>query len=308
MSSNYLYKMFKASNQAGLEDDILFVKSEAHTMQTFTLFHKNHDAISGMISLLKQNYSLENFTVSIPKREKPSIFNILCSFFGKQDNAKNVRNFTQGSNIEGNGSFHFLTFSPDELLLIKKNSSAAKASLNSFLIYNFHLSVQAHLSEVDFDDWMVPISLYHKITLQNDSGNKVTFVNLKIKKGQKPEDIDEDIKNIISSNQHWRRFLVVNLISLLPEKFLVKAISRNVKKFSRLGVFSNIGAWEVPEASKDIWGFCPPTAHNQLVSCGVMTFNNSLSFTYRTARPDIINDEKMRLVGASLKKRLLDQS
>lgn len=293
---------------AGLEDDILFVKSEAQTIQTFTLFHKNHDAISGMISLLKQNYSLKNFSVSIPKRERPSIFNILCSFFGKQDKAKNVRNFSQGSKIEGNGRFNFLTFSADELLLIKKNSSAAKASLNSFLLYSFHLSIQAHLSEEDFDDWMVPISLYKKITMQNDSGNKVTFFNLKIKKGQRPEDIDEDVKKIISSNRHWRMFLVVSLISLLPEKFLVKAISRNVKKFSRLGVFSNIGAWEVPEASADIWGFCPPTAHNQLVSCGVMTFNNILSFTYRTARPDIINDEKMKLIEASLKKRLLAQS
>jgi hypothetical protein len=131
--------------------------------------------------------------------------------------------------------------------------------------------------------WTVPVNMRGGVRVEPDIANASSLVALLIAPGATSRDVDRALREAIEQNLHWGKWDQVNLMIRFGERALRKKVRQYYAggHASRIGVFSNIGAWKARVASDvGIVGFGPATRMDPIFA-GAITLNGKLSLSMR---------------------------
>jgi hypothetical protein len=131
--------------------------------------------------------------------------------------------------------------------------------------------------------WTVPVNMRGGVRVEPDIANASSLVALPIELTATSRDVDRALRDAIARDLHWGKWDQVNLMIRFGERALRKKVRQYYAggSASRIGVFSNVGAWKarVP-ADVGMLGFGPATRMDPIFA-GAVTLNGKLCLSMR---------------------------
>jgi hypothetical protein len=217
--------------------------------------HRNDDGISALIKTLNQNnLYYEGIFQGLGQRKAPSFWMILKAFIKfRLSMPYKVSSFKKGSAslTQTTEAEDFLDTAETQAVyqLCKKQ----RVYLNAHIIY----CVKEVLKDYMQDNskpmiFMLPINLRAEIIQNDNRGNDVSFIDIKVNKDDSAGDIHRQIISKLKNRMQWGAWLATKMISFIP-KFLHKfALKDYVKNTHRTGLISSIGKWNVEKRNENI--------------------------------------------------------
>lgn len=101
--------------------------------------------------------------------------------------------------------------------------------------------------------WMTPVGFYHGVTRDLPASNRVSFIDIKIKKDSSQHEVQESAKRQLMELHYWGTMMTMKLPQFIG-KFLFKLAAKNMHLFfRRTGTFSNMGEWTIPGIDQKEW-------------------------------------------------------
>ena len=174
-------------------------------------------------------------------------------------------------------------FSESETSDIVKQSKLLGVTVNTLLIHTLDQTIRESLKDKqDVTTWMLPINLRGLVSMQKETMNHSSCINIQINSGDSFDDTHKTIYSAIEKKQHWlnwKGYIAGRWISKKQKRKLLikdKAMSQ-----WNIGCFSNLGVWDSDKKlnALDTWYFTPPVLECQRIGVGCITFQNKLSLT-----------------------------
>lgn len=162
---------------------------------------------------------------------------------------------------------------------IEAAAEARGVSSNSLLLAALDRAVAPRLvRELRPSLWLVPVNMRGAVQAGRDTQNQSSFLPVTVPRDGPPEAVHGEVRRLLAAQVHWAAWAVA---MVLPRWVSRARYTAYVKKYHArsghpwLGTFSNLGAWDVPDAT-DGWVFAPPTARTVPLAAGAVTLRGRL--------------------------------
>lgn len=151
-------------------------------------------------------------------------------------------------------------------------------TVNSFLLKHLDEAVRPGIRKPEARiRWLIPVNLRGDIQCEDDTANHVSGVEVCIAPDDTPEAIQAQIRRRLERGEHRANHLLLMAGGILSHAGKVSYLRKDrAKPVGNIGSFSNLGVWDMDEASGDGWLFCPPVVTGQRLGAGCVTFKGCL--------------------------------
>lgn len=134
------------------------------------------------------------------------------------------------------------------------HSTDPKISVNTKLLHALDVTSQEYLTNGEKPRvWMTPVGLYNGVDRNLPPSNRVSFIDIKIKKESSEFDIQESARRRLMELHYWGTIMTMRLPQIIG-KFLFRLAAKNMHLvFRRTGTFSNMGEWRIPGIDPKEW-------------------------------------------------------
>lgn len=134
------------------------------------------------------------------------------------------------------------------------HKSDTEISINTKLLYALDLASKEFLSSSEKTRvWMTPVGIYNGISRDIEPSNRVSFIDIKIKKDTTQKELQLSAKAQLFELNYWGTILTMKLSTLFGKAPFVFASKYLHLIFRRTGTFSNMGEWKIPSLPKNEW-------------------------------------------------------
>jgi hypothetical protein len=164
----------------------------------------------------------------------------------------------------------------------KKIIAAAKAAgvtVNTYLLFHLNETVSAELTpQGSSKRWMIPVNLRGAITRHAVLPPHMSFLGVDVEREVSLSQLQASINRLKERGYHWGMWVMLHLGRLLGADGMRKDIrKREQQKHGTTGMFSNLGAWDVPGGAS--WIFCPAVTRVYPIGAGAVTVNGRMALT-----------------------------
>jgi len=204
------------------------------------------------------------------------------------------RTWTRGSKVSHRATAGRL-LSADASARVFAAARPASASVTSYLLHGLTEAVVPMIAEPSrFVTWGVPVNMRGPVRIEPDTANASSIMPVKVPRGAEPKAVHAALSRTLADNLHWGKWDQVNAIARLGKPFLRKKVSHYYRTAdpSRIGVFSNVGAWRgqtEPDVGVLVYGM--PTLTEPLFAAA-MTWNGKLTLSLR-AHPSLTANDSV---------------
>jgi len=183
-------------------------------------------------------------------------------------------------------------FTVEETLEIVNRCRESGVSVNSFLLKHLDHAIRPGIANPKARTrWLVPVNLRGDIQYDDDTANHVSCVEVSIAPDDSIEMIHADILHRLKRGEHRAKHLFFMVGGILNHEGKIDLLRKERAKLEgNIGSFSNLGIWNVSEASGDGWVFCPPVVSGQLLGAGCVTFQGRLGIAIQghSSEPSVV--------------------
>lgn len=253
--------------------------------QWFELQHDEFDGIGGLACLLRQH--------GHPVRRLPELKGDLLTWGRRMRGVLTVlpevksrpRQWLRfdASRLAG---FHTVEdrvawrlLSEAETRAVVKAAERAGASVNNYLLYHLDRVVKQSLTPPGTARrWMLPINLRGAVKREPERAPHMAFLGVDVDDGLTPAGVQQRVDGLRAKGYHWGVWTMMQAGRLMGREGMRKDIAkREREQHGWTGIFSNLGAWDVPGAGN--WLFCPAISRVYPVGAGCITMNGRMALT-----------------------------
>jgi hypothetical protein len=157
-------------------------------------------------------------------------------------------------------------------------AKAAGVTVNTFLLFHLDAAVSAQLTLPSSNRlWMIPVNLRGAVT-RPDNFLQMSFLAVDFDRDLSLSQLHAQIIGLQARACHWGSWMALHLGKLIGAAGLRRELrNRDKKNNGWTGIFSNLGAWDVPGSGS--WIFCPPISRVHPVGAGCVTMNGRMALT-----------------------------
>ncbi len=290
MRTDWVAEMFSALRDCGENISIVFGHKDGSSAQSnphwYELPHDQYDGMSGLATLLrKQGFHVEKLPEL--RGDRFTFFRGLRGFFRVLPAVKVRRQpWQQPFNWTRKVSFlpvkqrvAWRLFTEEQTRKIASAAKAAGVTVNTYLLFYLDKVVSARLTPPSAARrWMIPVNLRGAITRHSELSPHMSFLGVDIDREMSLNELQALINRLKERAYHWGMWILMQLGRLLGAEGMRKDI-RNREKLGHgvTGMFSNLGAWYVPDSGH--WIFCPAVTRVYPVGAGCLTMNGRMALT-----------------------------
>lgn len=127
-------------------------------------------------------------------------------------------------------------------------------SVNTKLLYALDLASQEFLTNGKKPRvWMTPVGLYNGITRDIEPSNRVSFIDIKIKKEMSQKELQSEAKRQLFELNYWGTISTMKFSTFFGKAPFIFASRYMHLIFRRTGTFSNMGEWKIPGIPQQEW-------------------------------------------------------
>jgi hypothetical protein len=101
--------------------------------------------------------------------------------------------------------------------------------------------------------WMTPVGLYDGVQRNLPPSNRVSFIDIKVKKNSSPLEIQESAKRQLMELNYWGTILTMRYSTWFGKAPLTLFAKYMHYVFRRTGTFSNMGEWQISGLDPKEW-------------------------------------------------------
>jgi hypothetical protein len=158
----------------------------------------------------------------------------------------------------------------------------AGVSVNTWLLWHLDRVTRASVDEATGrPQWMVPVNMRGAAFNLRDTANHSSYVLIDVSETATPTALHERIVRAMDHDDHWAGW-----VGLTLGRYVGMGGMRVLWNLDRVlgrtytASFSNLGSWQVPEASPDVqWVFAPPVGVHLPFAAGAITWNQRLALS-----------------------------
>lgn len=271
-------KYFECFKMAGFDTEFRIARfQDLSKIEELTFDHCEYDGVSAVVEMIRRN-SNDQFKSPALKLPKPQ--NIFLRIW---ELIRWYIKFYPFTPTEFRNQGHY---SKEMISCYKKldnwNDKKSKYSLNARLLLSLDMASREFLKNKNGKTvWMNPVGLYEEIPFNLPKGNRVSFIDLKIAKDTKIDELALALKDELTRKSYWGTFLTTYQ-AIIFGKRLFSLFCRYVHiVFRRTGAYSNLGEWSIPLIDEKEWwvfskGFAAKMSPVEAVS---IIINNKLALS-----------------------------
>lgn len=310
-SKDYIAMWFDVRKELGISDamNIGPMNKINGNIQWHTFSHSKMDGIGGIATILReQGYPCRQLPQSGEKFE-PSAWS-LYRLNKIERNKKNINNTCTPSKTirwknqypcsnDNSADIVNIYFDKNTTLKIKRNAKKNSVAFSTFLIWSLNKSVADNLLDGNQNYyWFYPVNLRGAISLNNDTSNYSSGINICLNNYITPKQLQKEIKHKIKLKEHWSTWKLAHIGKLIGKagvRYIYNSIS---KKHFYAGSFSYLGRWPLQadknpaENEKEVWVSCGIGTKNYPISTGIMEWYGQLTLGLKL-HPMICQDVKL---------------
>jgi len=170
--------------------------------------------------------------------------------------------------------------SSEDTLRAASNAKAAGVTLNTWMLHNLGQVLRPNLTGNPNDGmaWIVPVNLRGYVQHADPHSNHSSFLDPQIFDSDSPEDLQQRIDDLRRRGRHCGIWHLMTAGRWLGNG-MIRALARTdtARGQARVGVFSNLGAWEaIGGKSTRHWLFCSPCFITTPFAAGAVTWEGRL--------------------------------
>lgn len=127
-------------------------------------------------------------------------------------------------------------------------------SVNTKLLFALDLASKEFLTNSEKPRvWMTPVGMYNGITREIEPSNRVSFIDIKIKKDSTQKDVQFSAKKQLLELNYWGTIGTMWYSTLFGKAPFIFFTKHMHLVFRRTGTFSNMGEWKIPGIPQNEW-------------------------------------------------------
>jgi hypothetical protein len=169
-------------------------------------------------------------------------------------------------------------FSKEETVEMMTRCRVMGVTINSFLLKQLDHAVRHEIAQPQARiRWLIPVNLRGDCHDDDDTANHVSCVEVGVAPDEGVEDIQVEILRRLKCGEHRANHLLFMAGGLLSHQRKIGFLKHErAKPRGNIGSFSNLGVWNINDATSEGWVFCPPVVAGQLLGAGCVTFQGRL--------------------------------
>lgn len=249
---DYVGQWFEIYRRHSEPADILFEIKDSQKTEWVAFPHEKADGSGALFSIAQE----KNWTVrsSTAKSERHTISfwlyfkNIVLFLYWTNPLKRRIWPFHFQKTKHSKTLQASLHFSPAKLEDLKVAAQDQKISLNTFLLYHLHQTLEARLNFISSKkSWWIPVDMRPELGLDpNDPSLKKNYVSnfsIELKKEYSPQDVQKIMSNSLKKKKYWGTWWWQHLGKFLPDSAVEKIALSNLRKNNYIGAFTNLGEW-----------------------------------------------------------------
>jgi hypothetical protein len=170
-------------------------------------------------------------------------------------------------------------FSEEETATIAASARDQGVTVNTFLLHHLDAAVARRLTPASSDRlWMVPVNLRGAVKRPNEAAPHMSFFGVQVQGDSSPSALQAQIRRLKQQGYHWGSWIALHAGRLIGAKGLRDDLVKREKQgHGWTGIFSNLGAWNVPGSGS--WIFGPAISRVHPVGGGCVTMNGRMALT-----------------------------
>jgi hypothetical protein len=167
---------------------------------------------------------------------------------------------------------------------LKEASRRQGVAMTALLLQTLNATVTPLVSRATAAaTWTVPVNMRGGVRVESETANASSLVNIEVPLAASSRQVEGILRAAMQENLHWGKWDQVNLMVRFGERTLRKKVKQYYAggRASRVGVFSNVGAWKADlPGDVGIVGYGPATRMDPLF-VGTITVNGKLCLSMR---------------------------
>jgi hypothetical protein len=275
---------FEAIASLGEDTHIHFgrVGAKGATPEWFDLPHARFDGIGGFAELLRTNgHSGLGALPELKRGRTHRVLDLIRSWLRYVFRLRPTYVFLPMSDRSKTGAKAVTrVFDVEETELIADRAKALGVTVNTLLLDRITRVVRRRLDGAPRDvAWMIPVNMRGPVTLDRDTGNHSSFLEIRVRDGEPETMLQERVLGAIAQGDHWAFwyvFKVGRLFGRIGRKLFMRMTINGRPHW--VGSFSNLGRWDPPAdgATPWAWVFFPPPVPSQPLGVGCVTYHGRL--------------------------------
>jgi hypothetical protein len=288
MKTDWIAELFRAMRENGEDVSIVYgyKRGADAEPQWFELPHDEFDGVSGLAKLLRAEglrahrlpaFQGEPLTFS---RALRGLFAVMPTLQIRQ---RQWRQFDAARPVSFRPVSERLAwhvFDEEQTAQIGRAAKAAGVTVNTYLLFHLDAAVvSAQLTKpASSRRWMIPVNLRGAVTRPTKDAPCIAFHGADLADGGSPSELQTQIARLKARNCHWGVWAALhagNVIGAQGMRWDLR--NREKKNHGWTGLFSNLGAWEIPGSGS--WIFCPAIWRAHPIGAGCITMNGRMALT-----------------------------
>lgn len=180
-------------------------------------------------------------------------------------------------------------WSAEELDALRVAAHARRVTVGSFLLWAVHRALLAETAAAGMPAprhgaWMLAVNMRRNPRPPRFRGNRASFIVAR-PGGRSADQFHLDLSDRLARGEHWAQAANLSRIAAGGPHLLSHGMKfLSACPFGFLGLFSNLGVWEVPELAADHWCCVAPPTDQTPIAVAALTVNGRLSMSGRSYR------------------------
>jgi hypothetical protein len=183
----------------------------------------------------------------------------------------------------------------DRVAAMQASRNTVGATVSGYLLSCLNAALAPAVSHKDGPAlWVVPVNLRGAISRRRALSNHISFLPVRVRIDDEPADVTAAIRARLDDGSHWVLYAAARLAATGGARLSVTPWADRLRGRS-VGLFSNLGAWQVAGWDTDTsWVCCPPVTRFLPLSAGVVTVNGVLGLTLQAYPSLTMRDDDVR--------------
>ncbi len=283
---NGLGAWFAALEARGESSDFLVGRSvEPGAIEWHLLSHVDFDGVGGLGLLLSR---FAETRIALPTLPSDDPGGFICALAPWLE-LLTLRSGWPPTDRRYSGAPEVLWWSAGELEALREAAHARHATIGSLLLWATHRTLLTEARKAGIPAprqgaWMLAVNMRRNPQPTRFRGNYASFI-VGMPGGRSPEVLHLDLSDRLARGEHWAQAANLSRIAAVGPFFLSHSMSCiSASSFGFLGLFSNLGVWEVRELAFDSWCVVAPPTDQTPLAVAVLTLNGRLSMSARSYR------------------------